>query len=137
LTVVECTSSIVGQDESQSRSDPRIERMPSGLRVTRRTRSLAILAMLAWATTACVSPPRIDQNAAVSIATAYPASGQASGISLEQVHAGTPQDVGGAWRVTIDAVIRDPQHPNSPAGPIHAMVDVDKTSGQAHMFAQG
>ena len=86
---------------------------------------------------ACTTPAAISQSNAVSIAENYLSAGQPSGSALELQSVGTPEDAGSAWRVKIDAVLRDPAHPDSPPGPIDAIIDVDKATGEAHMFAQG
>ena len=102
-------------------------------------RGFAGVILAAGLAVACSSPPPvvIDQGHAASIANTFVVAAQAAGTAIDQVVIGIPQDVGSAWRVQVDAVVIDRNHPASRPVPVHYLVDVDQASGQARIFAQG
>jgi hypothetical protein len=98
---------------------------------------LAVALLILAGSVACSPPTTIDATEAGAVAAAFLAGGQPSSYVLEQVTVGNPQDGGSFWRVQVDALLRDTAHPQSQPLPIHAIVDVDKATGAARMFAQG
>jgi hypothetical protein len=98
---------------------------------------IAGLALVAVAIVGCLGPPNIGAAQAATIAEEFLASGQPSGWILGDISAGRPEDMGTVWRVKVNGLLRNPLAPGSEPGPIHAIIDVDKSSGAARMFAQG
>jgi hypothetical protein len=110
-------------------------RLPDASLIVRRT--LASLVFLILAIAGCAPAATISSTRAVTIAEDFIASGQPSGTVLEQVAVGSPQDVGCAWRIQVDGLLVNTLRAGSTPGLIHAIVNVDKASGAATLFAQG
>ena len=105
------------------------------VRIDRRARALAGPVLLVALLIGCA--PGVDAAAARTIATTYLVAGEPSGYVVVELTSDPPQDAGGSWRVKVDAVFRDPANPDPQGLPVHVLIDVDKTTGQARIFAQG
>jgi hypothetical protein len=82
--------------------------------------------------------PSIEASRATEIAQQLVVAGQPSGSFVHDLTVGTPDWQTTHWRVQVDATVTNLQ----PAGgtfevPVHYLIDVDGSSGQASIHAQG
>lgn len=82
--------------------------------------------------------PSIDADRAADIAWEFVVAGQPSGSTVHDVSVAAPQWQTTHWQVQVDAIVTDRQ----PTGdtvevPVHYLIDVDGSSGQALIHAQG
>jgi ABC-type uncharacterized transport system auxiliary subunit len=99
-------------------------------------RTLACLALAVALLGAC--SPRIEANRAAEIAQQFVVAGQPSGSVVHDLTVASPQWQANHWRVQVDAIVTNRQ----PTGgtvevPVHYLIDVDGSSGQAAIHAQG
>ncbi len=88
---------------------------------------------------ACEGPQYdIDANRAALIAREFVIAGQPTGTNFREITVGTPDLQTSHWRVQVDAVIDYPPPSQPGSGEhVHYLIDVDATSGQPSVFAQG
>ena len=82
--------------------------------------------------------PSIQADRAGQIARQFVVAGQPSDSLVHDVKVAAPEWHSNRWRVQVDAIVTFRQ----PTGgtvevPVHYLIDVDGTSGQASIFAQG
>ena len=102
-------------------------------------RVAAVVVLAAWLAAACTTSPSpaVDPSRAASIAQSLVVTGQPTSYSLDKVAIDTPADLGSVWRVKVDVIFIDRLDPSRQPMPMHYLVDVDKTSGDARIFGQG
>ncbi len=112
----------------------------------RRIRALGLLlgaAVLATTVIACGPSSMINADQAVTIARDFATARQASNEDIREVTAKTPTKVDQRWRVPVDLlVVYGPlsgalPNPSDPPIWIHYLIDVDRTTGQPSIVAQG
>jgi hypothetical protein len=100
------------------------------------TKRVASLVLAAALFAAC--SPSIEATRAAEIAEQFVIAGQTSGSIVHDVTVASPQWQTNHWRVQVDATVTNLQ----PAGgtvevPVHYLIDVDGSSGQVSIHAQG
>ena len=96
------------------------------------------VAVLAGAILIGCSTPVVDGDRAETVAREFVIAGQPPGTLFHQITVGKATWLSGKWRVQVDAVIDYPP-PNRPGSntPVHYLIDVDGTTGQQAICAQG
>ena len=99
-------------------------------------KSLASLALAAVMFSGC--SPSIQADRAAQIARQFVMTGQPADSLVHDLKIAQPEWHTNKWRVQVDAIVtyRQPTVATVEV-PVHYLIDVDGTSGQASIFAQG
>jgi hypothetical protein len=97
-----------------------------------------VAAVLVGATALGCSVPVIDADRAETVAREFVIAGQPPGTVFREITVGDATWLSGKWRVQVDAVINypPPDRPGSNVS-VHYLIDVDGSTGEPSIYAQG